>query len=64
MVNIASRMQSHGTSGKIQITREVYELVKDDFVCEYIGRINVKGKGPMEAWHLIAKKEERSLAYA
>jgi class 3 adenylate cyclase len=64
MVNIASRMQSHGTSGKIQITREMYELVKDDFVCEYIGRINVKGKGPMEAWHLLAKKEERSLAHA
>jgi hypothetical protein len=51
-------------SRKIQITREMYELVKDDFVCEYIGRINVKGKGPMEAWHLIARKEERSLAYA
>lgn len=64
MVNMASRMQSHGTGGKIQITREMYELVKDDFVCEYIGKINVKGKGPMEAWHLLAKKEERSLAHA
>ena len=64
MVNMASRMQSHGTGGKIQITREMYELVKDDFVCEYIGNINVKGKGPMEAWHLLAKKEERSLAHA
>lgn len=63
MVNIASRMQSHGTSGKIQITREMYELVKDDFECEYIGRIDVKGKGKMEAWHLISKKEERSLAH-
>lgn len=64
MVNIASRMQSQGTSGRIQITREMYELVKDDFICEPIGQINVKGKGPMEAWHLIAKNEERSLAYA
>jgi class 3 adenylate cyclase len=64
MVNMASRMQSHGTSGKIQITREMYELVRDDFVCEYIGKINVKGKGPMEAWHLLAKKEERSLVHA
>jgi class 3 adenylate cyclase len=64
MVNMASRMQSHGTSGKIQITREMYELVKDDFVCESIGKINVKGKGPMEAWHLLAKKAERSLAHA
>jgi class 3 adenylate cyclase len=64
MVNIASRMQSHGTSGKIQITRAMYELVKNDFECEYIGKIDVKGKGRMEAWHLLAKKEERSLAHA
>jgi adenylate cyclase len=64
MVNIASRMQSHGEVGKIQITRDTYELVKDDFECEYIGEIAVKGKGNMEAWYLIAKKEERSLSHA
>jgi len=64
MVNIASRMQSHGEVGKIQITRDTYELVKDKFECEYIGEIAVKGKGNMEAWHLIARKEERSLSHA
>ena len=64
MVNIASRMESHGESGKIQITRETYELVKDEFECEYIGEITVKGKGKMEAWHLLARKEERSLSHA
>ena len=68
MVNTASRMESHGESGKIQITRETYELVKDDFECEYIGEIAVKGKGRMEARHLLAKKEkeneERSLSHA
>jgi len=64
MVNIASRMQSHGEVGKIQITRDTYELVKDEFECEYIGEIAVKGKGNMEAWHLIARKEERSLSHA
>ena len=64
MVNIASRMQSQGTSGKIQITRATYELVKDDFECQSIGRIDVKGKGKMEAWYLLAKKEERSMSYA
>lgn len=64
MVNIASRMQTHGEVGKIQITRDTYELVKDDFKCEYIGEIAIKGKGDMEAWHLIAKKEERSLSHA
>jgi guanylate cyclase len=63
MVNVASRMQSHGESGKIQITRAAYELVKDEFECEYIGEITVKGKGKMEAWHLLAKKEERSFSH-
>ncbi|HKG54095.1 MAG TPA: adenylate/guanylate cyclase domain-containing protein [Anaerolineales bacterium] len=64
MVNIASRMQSHGEVGKIQMTRDTYELVKDDFECAYVGEIAVKGKGNMEAWHLIAKKEVRSLSHA
>ena len=64
MVNIASRMQSHGEVGKIQITRDTYELVKDDFDCEYIGKIDIKGKGKMEAWHLLARKEERSRSHA
>ena len=68
MVNTASRMESHGESGKIQITRETYELVRDEYECEYIGEISVKGKGQMEAWHLLAKKEkeneERSLTHA
>ena len=58
MVNTASRMESHGASGKIQITRATYELVKDNFECEYIGEIAVKRKGKMEAWYLIKAKEK------
>jgi len=60
-VNIASRMESHGSRGKIQITRATYELVKDDFECEHIGLIPVKGKGEMDVWHLKAKKGQRNL---
>ena len=58
MVNTASRMESHGSSGKIQITRATYELIKDRFECEYIGEIAIKGKGNMEAWHLIREREK------
>jgi guanylate cyclase len=58
-VNIASRMESHGMSGTIQITRATYELIKDDFVCEPRGTVNVKGKGEMEVWLV---KSERELA--
>ncbi|HSL30570.1 MAG TPA: adenylate/guanylate cyclase domain-containing protein [Anaerolineales bacterium] len=64
MVNTASRMESHGESGKIQITRAMYELLKDDFECESIGEIAVKGKGKMEAWYLIGRKEERMMSHA
>jgi class 3 adenylate cyclase len=59
-VNTANRMESHGSKGKIQITGATYELVKDEFECEYIGMIPIKGKGEMEVWHLIARKQ-RSL---
>jgi adenylate cyclase len=57
-VNTASRMESHGKSSRIQITRATYELLKDDFECEYMGEIHVKGKGQMEVWHLIGEKKK------
>lgn len=52
-VNTASRMESHGTPGEIQITRATYELLKEEFACEPRGTILVKGKGPMETWYLV-----------
>jgi guanylate cyclase len=51
-VNTASRMESHGTAGKIQIAQATYELLKDEFVCEPRGTIPVKGKGEMATWYL------------
>jgi guanylate cyclase len=59
-VNTASRMESHGTPGRIQITRETYELLADEFECEPRGTIEVKGKGEVEAWYLIGPKAERA----
>jgi adenylate cyclase len=55
-VNIASRMESHGTSGRIQITRATKELLADEFVCEPRGTIPVKGKGEIEAWYLVGRR--------
>lgn len=51
-VNTASRMESHGSSGVIQITRATYDLIKDSFACEYLGTVDVKGKGEMEVWQV------------
>jgi len=55
-VNTASRMESHGTSGRIQITRATKELLEPEFVCESRGTIPVKGKGEMEAWYLVGRQ--------
>ena len=58
-VNTASRMESHGTPGRIQITRATYELLADEFDCESRGTIAVKGKGEVEAWYLIRPRSDR-----
>jgi adenylate cyclase len=57
-VNTASRMESHGTPGRIQIARATYELLKDDFECEPRGIVAVKGKGDMETWYLTGLRPE------
>jgi adenylate cyclase len=57
-VNTASRMESHGTPGRIQITRATYELVADEFECEARGTIAVKGKGDMEVWYLLGRRAD------
>jgi len=58
-VNTASRMESHGTPGRIQITRATYELIADEFECEPRGPIPVKGKGEIEAWYLLGRRSDR-----
>jgi guanylate cyclase len=57
-VNTASRMESQSTPGDIQITRETYELLKDEFVCTRRGTILVKGKGRMETWYLVGPRSD------
>jgi adenylate cyclase len=56
-VNMASRMESHGTPDTIQITRSTFELLRDDFVIEPIGLVEVKGKGEVETWRLVGPSE-------
>src|SRR5262249_55804580 len=57
-VTTASRMESQGTGGRIQITRATKELLDDEFVGEPRGTITVKGKGEMEAWYLIGRRSD------
>jgi adenylate cyclase len=57
-VNLASRMEAHGESGTIQITRSTYDLIKDRFDCESRGTIKVKGVDEMEVWHVLGRKAD------
>ena len=49
-VNIASRMESCSEAGRINISEDTYNIVKDDFECEYRGKIAVKNRGEMKMY--------------
>ncbi len=51
-VNTASRMESHGVSGRIQIADSTRQRLSDPFMLEARGAIEVKGKGEMHTWFL------------
>ena len=54
-VNTASRMEHHGVADRIQVTSRVVDALSDSYSFESRGRIDVKGKGWMEAW-LLAER--------
>jgi len=49
-VNIASRMESNSSPGRINISEDLYQLIKDDFDCEHRGELEVKNKGMMNMY--------------
>jgi class 3 adenylate cyclase len=55
-VNIASRMESHGLAGGIQVSEATYECLKEQYLFERRGRIQVKGKGEMLTYLLTGKQ--------
>jgi class 3 adenylate cyclase len=55
-VNTASRMESHGLPGKIQINESTFQVLREDFECERRGVIQIKGKGEMETWFVVGEK--------
>ena len=55
-VNTASRMESHGEPGRIQISEATYRLLAEEFVCSPRGKIEVKGKGLLPTWYLDARR--------
>ena len=52
-VNLASRMESTGVAGRIQVTGAVEERLRDRYRLESRGIVDIKGKGPMETFFLL-----------
>jgi adenylate cyclase len=55
-VNTASRMESHGVPGAIQVTERTYERLRDRYELRRRGTIEVKGKGPMTTYLLLGRR--------
>jgi adenylate cyclase len=60
-VNTASRMESSGEGGKVNISGTTYSLVKDFFICEYRGKLPVKYKGNIDMYFVTGLRPELSV---
>jgi class 3 adenylate cyclase len=54
-VNMASRMESQGVPGRVQVTHAVYERLLGDFEFEARGLVDIKGKGPTPTYFLVGR---------
>lgn len=59
-VNTASRLESSGVAGRINISRTTYEQVKDFFDCEFRGRVQAKNKGEIDMYFVNGIRAELS----
>lgn len=60
-VNVASRMETKSSAGKINVSASTYELIKDVYECEYRGEIDVKNKGIMKMYFVNGVKDQSFL---
>lgn len=56
-VNVASRMESLGVPGKIQVSDETHDILAEKYAFEPRGTIEVKGRGEMQTWWLSGRRE-------
>ncbi|HMV68748.1 MAG TPA: adenylate/guanylate cyclase domain-containing protein, partial [Myxococcota bacterium] len=60
-VNTASRLESHGVPDRVQISDEVRVALSEAFELEDRGEIELKGKGPVRCWVVVAPREGRGV---
>lgn len=63
-VNVASRMETTDVEGRIQVPQDVYERLNHDFVLEERGGVDIKGKGVMHTWYLVARRDDDAVRSA
>jgi adenylate cyclase len=56
VVNVASRMESTGEEGRIQVERETAKRLENAYLLEPRGTVDIKGKGPMETWYIVERR--------
>jgi len=57
-VNVASRMESMSEPGKINISENTYDLIKEDFNCEFRGEIEAKNRGKLKMYFVTSSKDK------
>lgn len=55
-VNVASRMETTCPQGQVHVSSPMHDLLKEDFVFDRLGLIDIKGKGIMETWLLLGPR--------
>jgi len=60
-VNTASRLESAGVAGRINISEATYERVKDSFDCEYRGKIAAKHKGEIDMYFVNSIRSDEGI---
>lgn len=55
-VNLASRLESHGRPGRIQVCEQTYNALRENYYLEEQGTLEIKGLGPTKTWFLHGKK--------
>lgn len=55
-VNIASRMESSGEAGRVNVSAYTSDLARDDYTCEYRGKVSAKGKGDIDMYFVVGER--------
>ena len=61
-VNIASRMESNGEPGQVNISSDVYDIIKEEYACTYRGKIYAKNVGEIDMY-FVGRENMASLKY-